>query len=95
MSTLGHRNEMCSLKVAIFTDVLLQVKAFVLYPHRYDHEALSGKVQTFFKALAKRSLKLFKFAFISTLMPYARVKYVAHRASCFAKSYFSYHRENS
>ena len=47
MSTLGHRNEMCSTKVAIFTDVLLQVKAFVLYPHRYDHEALSGKVETF------------------------------------------------
>ena len=73
---------MCSLKVTIFTGVLLQIKAFVLYPHRYDHEVLSGEVQTLFKALSKRSLKLFKFAFIPTLMPDARVKYVAHRASC-------------
>ena len=62
-----------------FTGVLLQVKVFVLYPHRYDHEVLSGEVQTFFKALSKRSLNLFKFAFIPILMPNARVKYVAHR----------------
>ena len=60
---------MCSLKVGIFTDVLLQVKTFVLYPHRYDHEVLSGKVTMFFKALSTRSLKLFKFSFIPTLMP--------------------------
>ena len=57
---------MCSLKVAFFTDVLLQVKSFVLYQQRYDHEVHSGKVQTF-KALSKRSLKLFNFAFIPTL----------------------------
>ena len=73
---------MCSLKVATFTGVLLQVKAFVLYLHHYDHEVLSGEVQLFFKALSKRSLKLFEFAFTPTLMPNARAKYVAHRASC-------------
>ena len=59
---------MCSLKVAISTGVLLQVKTFVLYPHRYDHEVLPGEVQTLFKALSGRS-KLFKFAFIPTLVP--------------------------
>ena len=53
------------------------------------NEVLSGEVQTFFKALSKRSLKLFKFAFIPTLMPNARVKYVAHRASCFHENFVS------
>ena len=35
---------MCSLKVAIFTGVLLQVKTFVLYPHHNDCEVLPGEV---------------------------------------------------
>ena len=46
---------MCSLKVASFTGVQLQVKTFVLYPHHYDHEVLPGELQTFFKALSRKS----------------------------------------
>ena len=46
---------MCSLKVAILSDVLLQVKIFILYPRHYDQEVLSGEVQMFSKALATRS----------------------------------------
>ena len=43
----GIENEMCSLWVAILTSVLLQVKAFVLYPCHYDQEVLPGEVQMF------------------------------------------------
>ena len=46
---------MCSLKVAIFTGALLQVKTIVLCPRHYDHEVLPGEVQMFFKALSTRS----------------------------------------
>ena len=36
---------MCSLKVAILTAVLLQVKTFALYPRHYDQEMLPGEGQ--------------------------------------------------
>ena len=73
---------MCSIKVAIFTGVMLRVKTSALYPLHYDHEVLPGEVQMFFKALSSRS-SLFKFAFIGQLLcPDVGVKYVAHRASC-------------
>ena len=39
----------------MFTGLLLQVKTCVLYPHHYDHEVLPGEVQTFFKALSRKS----------------------------------------
>ena len=83
---------MCSLQVAILTAVLLQVKTFVLYPHHYDQEVPPVEVQMFFKALATRSW-ICRYAFIGELYlfplllpgaPYVRVKYVAHRASCFS-----------
>ena len=51
---------MCSLKLAIFTGVLLQVKAFVLDLHHYDREVLPGEAQTFFKALSRRSYYQFQ-----------------------------------
>ena len=57
---------MCSLRVAILTAALLQVKTFVWYPRHYDQEVLPGEVQMFFKSLAPRSY-LCKFAFIGKL----------------------------
>ena len=47
---------MCSLKVAILTAVLLQVKTFVLYPRHYDQEVLPQEVQIFFKGLGNKVL---------------------------------------
>ena len=65
----GIETEMCSLKEANFTAVLLQVKTFVLYPRHYDQEVLPGEVQMFFKALSTRSICSIscKFAFIGQL----------------------------
>ena len=37
----------CSLKVAILTAVLLQLKTFLLYSRHYDQEVLRGEVQMF------------------------------------------------
>ena len=47
---------MCSLKVAIFTGVLLQVKTFVLYPDHYDHEVLPGEKKNISEALSLSQL---------------------------------------
>ena len=59
---------MCSLKLAIFTGVLLQVKTFVLYPHHYDREVLPGEVQTFFKALSRWSYYQFQLSLKARLL---------------------------
>ena len=89
---------MCSLKVAILTAVLLQVKAFVFYPCHYDQEVLPGEVQMFFKALEKvLTLQICLYWAADTCphsycpeTPNARVKYVAHRASCLLYGPLSY-----
>ena len=76
---------MCSLKVAIFTGVLLEVKTLVLYPYHYDHEVLPGEVQTFLRlcqqGLNFSNLPLFPLSCREA--PNAHVKYVAHRVSHF------------
>ena len=59
---------MCSLKLAIFAGVLLQIKTFVLYPHHYDREVLPGEVQTFFKALSGRSYYQFQLSVKARLL---------------------------
>ena len=41
---------MSSLQVATLTDILLQVKTFVLYLRHYDQEVLHEDVQIFFKS---------------------------------------------
>ena len=40
----------------MFTGVLLQVKTFVLDPHRYDHEVLSGEVYRRFSRFCEQVL---------------------------------------
>ena len=64
-------------------------KTFVLYPYHYDQEMLPEEVQMFFKALKGLNFANLPLLGNSTYSysycpeaPNARVKYVAHRASC-------------
>ena len=82
---IGHRiYEMGSLKAAILTAVLLQIKAFVLYPRHYDQEVLPGEIQIFSRLGNKVLTLQICLYWPAVLIPnlIARVKYVAHRASC-------------
>ena len=47
---------MCSLNVAGFTGVLLQVKTFVVYPHHYDHEVLPWGITDVFQGFVNKIL---------------------------------------
>ena len=88
---------MCSLWVAILTAVLLQVKTFVLYPHHYDpkraprgstdvFQGFDNKVLTLQICFYSGSWTYSHSCTVPTEAPNARVKYVAHRASCYPGS---------